>query len=58
MTEVVARLRADLATITQSLDPNLTRHVAELDARVDKHALLIGRLLEATTLARRRDDDT
>jgi hypothetical protein len=38
--ETVAALRADLATITEAIDPNLTQHVAELDARLEQHGLL------------------
>jgi hypothetical protein len=30
----------------------------ELDDRVDRHALLIGRLLDVTPMAQPRDDDT
>jgi hypothetical protein len=57
MTEVVTAIRADMSAIAAGVDPNLTQHVAELDARVDKHALLLGRLLEVTPLARRREND-
>jgi hypothetical protein len=42
----VAALRADLATITEALDPGLRSHVAELDARVERHCLLLGPLLD------------
>jgi hypothetical protein len=47
-TEVVTGLRADLATIAEGVDPNLTAHVAELDARVERHGLLLARLLDQT----------
>jgi hypothetical protein len=57
MTEVVTAIRTDMSAIAAGVDPNLTQHVAELDARVDKHALLLGRLLEVTPLARRREND-
>jgi hypothetical protein len=46
MTEVVTAIRADLATITDSLDPTLAQHVAELEATVENHGLLLARLLE------------
>jgi hypothetical protein len=35
----------------------LAEHVAELDDRVEKHALLLSRLLEVTPMARRREGD-
>jgi hypothetical protein len=57
MIGTVTRLRADLAAITVTIDPALTAHVAELDSRVERHALLLARLLDATPLAQ-RDDDT
>jgi hypothetical protein len=53
MTDTVASLRGDLATIAETLDPNLRAHVAELDARVERHSLLLARLLEKAG-----DDDT
>jgi hypothetical protein len=56
-TQVVNTMRADLATIAAAIDPNLTEHVAELEARAERHALLLGRLLEVTPLARRREND-
>jgi hypothetical protein len=56
-TEVVTAIRADMATIAQDVDPRLTEHVAELDDGVEKHALLIGRLLEVTPMARRRENE-
>jgi hypothetical protein len=46
LTEVVIATRADVATIAESLDPNLARHVAELEATVENHGLLLGRLLD------------
>jgi hypothetical protein len=46
ITETVTGLRADRATITETLDPNLTAHVAELDAQVERHGLLLARLLD------------
>jgi hypothetical protein len=52
-TEVVTGLRADLAAIAEMLDPNLRAHVAELDGRVERHGLLLARLLDQTG-----DDDT
>jgi hypothetical protein len=55
MTEVVTAVRADVATIAAAIDPNLTEHVAELEARAERKALL-GRLLEVTPLARRREN--
>jgi hypothetical protein len=57
MTEVVTAMRADVATIAAAIDPNLAGHVAELEARAERHALLLGRLLEVTPLARRRESD-
>jgi hypothetical protein len=57
MTEVVTAIRADMSTIAAGVDPNLIQHVAELDARAEKHAPLLGLLLEVTPLARRRDGD-
>jgi hypothetical protein len=57
MTEVVGAIRADMAAIAQGVDARLTEHVAELDDRVDKHALLIGRLLEVTPMTRRREGE-
>jgi hypothetical protein len=57
MTEVVTAIRADVATIAAAIDPNLVEHIAELDARAERHALLLSRLLEATPLARRREND-
>jgi uncharacterized coiled-coil protein SlyX len=57
MTEVVTAVRADVATIAAAIDPNLTQHVAELEARAERHALLLGRLLEVTPLARPREND-
>ena len=47
--ETVASLRGDLATITETLDPNLRDHVAELDSRVERHGLLLARLLDHQT---------
>jgi hypothetical protein len=58
MTEVVTAVRADVATIAAAVDPNLAEHVTELDDRVERHALLIGRLLDVTPMAQPRDDDT
>jgi hypothetical protein len=57
-TAAMAGLRADLATIAAGVDPALTPHIAELDARVERHALLIGRLLDVTPMAQPRDDET
>jgi hypothetical protein len=48
ITDAVTVIRADIATIAEDIDPGLRQHVAELDDRVEKHALLMGRLLEAT----------
>jgi hypothetical protein len=58
MTEVVAAIRSDLAGIADGVDPHLAQHVAELDSRVERHALLIGRLLDVTPMAQPRDDET
>jgi hypothetical protein len=52
-TDTVVALRADLATIAETLDPNLRAHVAELDGRVGRHGLLLARLLDKTG-----DDET
>jgi hypothetical protein len=57
MTDVVTAIRTDVATIAGAIDPNLTEHVAELDARAERHAVLLSRLLEVTPLARRREND-
>jgi hypothetical protein len=58
MTEVVTAIRSDIATIAQESTRRLKQHVVDLDDRVDKHALPIGRLLDATPLTRPRDEDT
>jgi hypothetical protein len=57
MTDVVTAVRADMATVAAAIDPNLTEHVAELEARAERHALLLSRLLESVPLARRREND-
>jgi hypothetical protein len=46
MTEVVAAVRADVATIAQGVDPALAQHVAELESTVGNHGLLLARLLD------------
>jgi uncharacterized coiled-coil protein SlyX len=46
MIEVVAAVRADVATIAEGVDPTLTRHVAELESTVENHGLLLARLLD------------
>jgi hypothetical protein len=52
-TAIVAGLRADLGAIADALDPNLRAHVAELDDRIERHGLLLARLLDKTG-----DDET
>jgi hypothetical protein len=46
MTDTVATLRGDSAAIAETLDHNLRAYVAELDRRVERHGLLLGRLLD------------
>jgi hypothetical protein len=46
MTDTVASLRGDLAAIAGAIDPNLRAQVAEFDARVERHGLLLARLLD------------
>jgi collagenase-like PrtC family protease len=46
MTEVVAAVRAAVATIAQGVDPALAQHVAELESTVGNHGLLLARLLD------------
>jgi hypothetical protein len=46
MIDVVTAIRADVAAIAEGVDPTLGRHVAELEATVENHGLLLARLLE------------
>jgi hypothetical protein len=46
MTEVVAAIRADVATIAEGVDPALAQHVAELADTVENHGLRLARLLD------------
>jgi hypothetical protein len=44
--EAVDALRAALSTIADAIDPALTQRVADLEATVANHGLLLGRLLD------------
>jgi hypothetical protein len=57
MADAVTAIRADMAAIAEGVDPRLTERVAELDGRVEKHSLMLSRLLEVTPAARRREGD-
>jgi hypothetical protein len=46
LVEVVTAARADIAAIAECLDPALRDHLAELDAKLERHDLLLARLLE------------
>jgi len=46
LVEVVTAIRADVATIAEGVDPALAAHVAELADTVEKHGLLLARLLD------------
>ena len=47
LVEVVSAIRADVATISEGVDPALQQHVADLDDTVEKHGLLLGRILDS-----------
>ena len=46
MAEVVTAIRADVAAIAEGVDPALAGHVAGLADTVEKHGLLLARLLD------------